>query len=138
SLSIDWRIKPLLSLNFSFIPRGEQLNYFVQRYLTRSLPASDTSFAATVSYAKRHMVAIQRYYDRPLAQATFYEFGAGWDMAIPLAFYGFGVDTQILVHVRNLIRLPLLNDSIDKYQKNGSELCILRIASSHLHSNTYN
>src|SRR5438445_11209632 len=59
-------------------------------------------------------------------------------MAIPLAFYGFGVDTQILVDVRNLIRLPLLNGTIDKYQKMGSELGILRIPSAHLNCNKYN
>src|SRR5439155_25640807 len=136
-LSMDWRIKALLQLTFSLMPRGEQLNYLVQRYIG-SLPASDAAFAGTVSYAKRHIDAIHRYYNRSLANATFYEFGAGWDMAIPLAFYGFGVDTQILVDVRNLIRLPLLNCTIDKYQKIGSELGILRIPSAHLNCNKYN
>ena len=91
---MDWRLKALLQMTFSMVPGGEQLNYLVQRYVVGSLPASDPDFAASVYYAKRHIDAIRPYYNRSLANATFYEFGAGWDMVIPLAFYGFGVGSQ--------------------------------------------
>jgi len=136
-LSIDWRIKALLQLVFSSIPRGEQLNYLVQRSVG-SLPASDAAFCGTVSYAKRHIDAIRRYYNRSLANATFYEFGAGWDMVIPLAFYGFGVGSQILVDIRRLIRVALINDTIEKYQRMASELAVPRRPTAHLNCNKYN
>ena len=123
---MDWRCKALLQLALSTIPRGEQLNHFFQRYVTRSLPISDTAFAATVSDAKRHIDAIHRYYNRPLDQAIIYEFGVGWDMTIPLAFYAFGVEEQILVDIRNLLRPHLVNDIIEKYQKMVSDLAFLR------------
>src|SRR6266550_3305820 len=129
---MDWRVKALLQAGFSLAPRGEQLNYFVQRYLARSLPVTDRFFTANVSYAKRHIDVIQRYCSRPLAQTILYEFGAGWDMTIAFAFYGFGVESQILVDIRDLIRLPLLNDTINKYQRMGSQLGIPRIPTARL------
>src|SRR6185503_21224296 len=77
--SMDWRFKAILQLAFSTIPKGERLNHLCQRYVTRSIPGSEAQFGASVSYAKRHLDAIQRYFPRSLDRATFYEFGAGWD-----------------------------------------------------------
>jgi len=120
------------------IPQGEELNYFVQRYVVRSLPVSNVSIAASVSYAKRHIDTFQRHSHRALGQATFYEFGAGWDMAIPLALYGFGVETQTLVDIRRLIRVALIHDTIEKYQGIASELAIPRRPAAYLNCNKYN
>ena len=135
---MDWKLKALLQLAFSMIPQGEELNYFMQRYVVRSLPVSDASIAASVSYAKRHIDALQQHSHRKLGQATFYEFGAGWDMAIPLALYGFGVETQILVDIRRLIRVALINDTVKKYQRMASELAIPRRPAAQLNCNKYN
>ena len=128
----------MLQLVFSSIPRGERLNYFVQRYLVKSLPASDSAFAASISYARRHMNALHRYHSRPLAKSIFYEFGAGWDMTVPLAFYGFGIENQILIDVRVLARASLLNDTIDKYRRMGSRLGIPRIPAVRLQCRKHN
>ena len=129
---MDWRLKALLQMTFSMVPGGEQLNYLVQRYVVGSLPASDRDFAASVHYAQRHIDVLQRHYNRSLAQATFYEFGVGWDMAIPLAFYGLGIESQILVDIRELIRVPLVNNTIDKYQRMACELVLTRLPAAHL------
>ena len=125
---MDWRFKALLQLIFSVIPRGEQFNYVIQRYAVRSLPASDAEFAAKLWYAKRHIEVFKRYCARSVTQATFYEFGTGWDMTIPLAFYTLGVDKQILIDIRNLVRLPLVNDTINKFQKMVSDSDISRMS----------
>ena len=77
---------------------------------------SETDFADHVRYAQQHIDAISRFYKGPVTQATFYEFGAGWDLIIPLAFYTFGVEKQILADVRSLLRPSLANDSIEKFQ----------------------
>jgi hypothetical protein len=123
---MNWKYKALLQLAFSNIPQGERLHYFFQRYVTRSLPATDSSFISTVSIAQRHIDALQRYYHRPLGEATFYEYGAGWDMVVPLAFYALGVERQILVDIRRLLRIQLVNDSIGKYQRIPLNLALPR------------
>jgi Methyltransferase domain len=133
----DWRVKALLQRVFSALPGGEQLNYVVQRYVVRSLPVSDSGFAANVVHARRHIDALQRHYKHSVHASTFYEFGAGWDMTIPLAYYTFGIENQIIVDIRNLIRLRLVNDTINKYQRMASELDILRIPSTYLECQKY-
>jgi hypothetical protein len=91
-----------------------------------SLPASDAEFADTVSYAKRHIEALRRFYKRPLTEAAFYEFGAGWDMTIPLAFYGMGIGSQTVVDIRSLLRPHIFNLTIEKFQKLVSESAMTR------------
>jgi len=112
---MNWRWKALLQLALSSVPGGEWLNYIFQTYITKSLPESEAGFVAKVGYARQHIDAIQRYHGRSLDDVTFYEFGAGWDMIIPLAFYGFGVERQILIDIRHLSRPKLINDAIEKY-----------------------
>jgi hypothetical protein len=123
---MDWKSKALLQLVFSNIPFGEHLGYFCQRYVTRSLPATDASFISIVSFAKSHIEAVRQYYHRPLGEATFYEYGAGWDMIVPLTFYALGVERQILVDIRNLLRIELVNDTIEKYQRIALDLVLPR------------
>lgn len=113
---MNWKWKAFLQLALSAAPGGEHVNYFLQKHITKTLPMSEAGFADHVHYAQQHIDAISRHYKRPLAQATFYEFGAGWDLIIPLAFYAFGVEKQILADVRSLLRPSLANDSIEKFQ----------------------
>ena len=98
----------------------------------RSLPVSDKSFAVTVGYAIRHIEAIQQHLHRPIDQAVFFEFGAGLDLTIPFAFYGLGVNHQILVDVRDLIRIAIVNDTIAKCQRMAAKLSIDRVPAARL------
>lgn len=100
----------------SAVPGGEHANYFLQKHVTKSLPISKSAFADKVGYARQHIEMILQYYQRPVTEATFYEFGAGWDLIVPLAFYGCGVEKQILVDVRPLLRPALVNDAIKKFE----------------------
>ena len=81
---MSWKHKALLHLIFSQIPRGEGLAYFCQRYVTRSMPITDSQFVRMVFNVKEHLDVFQQYYNRPLGEATFYEFGTGPDMVVPL------------------------------------------------------
>ncbi len=123
---MNWKYKAVLQGCFSTIPGGEPLNYLFQKYVTRTLPPPDTKFASMVSVARTHIDLLGQYWRRPLSQATFYEFGAGWDMIVPLTFYALGVNRQILVDIRRLLRPELLNDTVAKYQRLTFDWEILR------------
>jgi SAM-dependent methyltransferase len=58
----------------------------------------------------------------PAAAATFYEFGAGWDLAIPLAYGLLGVGKQVLVDIRPSARVELVNDSLASFERLHGEL----------------
>ncbi|MFC1935246.1 class I SAM-dependent methyltransferase [Chloroflexota bacterium] len=114
---MNWRYKAMLQLGFSVMPLGEQLNHFFQRHVAKSLPLSDATFANIASTAKEHIDGVQRHLKLPFKEATFYEFGAGWDLTIPLAFYALGVQRQIVADIRFLLRPKEVNDPILKFQR---------------------
>lgn len=123
---MNWRYKALLQLVFSNVPFGERSNYLFQRYVTRSLPTSDAKFISIVSEAREHIEVLRKYLGRQYEEATFYEFGAGQELIVPLAFYALGIERQILVDIRNLLRVELANDTIAKFQKMSAEMGFLR------------
>jgi SAM-dependent methyltransferase len=79
-----------------------------------------------VSSAKKHIGAAKEFLKCQLNEAIFYEFGAGWNLVIPLAFYACGAERQILVDIRNLLRSKLVNDSIEKFQRIALDKTLLR------------
>lgn len=125
-----------MHLIFSKIPLGEHLAYASQKYITKSLPISDEKFVSAASIAKEHLDAFKEYGCRPLNEARFFEFGAGWDLVVPLTFYAFGVERQILVDLRNLLRKDLVNDIIGKFYKIKFELAFSRKPAKCFHEST--
>jgi hypothetical protein len=119
---MNWRLKAFLQQFFSHIPFGEKLNYFLQLHCTRSLPSPASAYPAIASHAKQHYSAWSQYSNVPVGQAVFYEFGAGWDLMIPLTYYCLGIRQQILVDVRKLVRPFLVNTTIRTLQQIRDEL----------------
>lgn len=106
----DWRLKAAVQTLLSHLPRSERLNYIIQRHLTRTLPISDEELVGQVAKAQRNVDAFLRHGSAPLAEATFFEFGVGWDMLMPLVYHSMGVDRQIVVDIKPLARVDLVED----------------------------
>jgi SAM-dependent methyltransferase len=118
-----WMAKAALQRGLGVLPRGEQLNYVFQRRVLRSLPAGDGALRQKFSRALQHLGAYEEHGpDVPREQATFYEFGAGWDLAIPVAYALLGVGRQVLVDIRPSARLELVNDSLAAFERLRPEL----------------
>jgi SAM-dependent methyltransferase len=89
----------------------------------RSLPAGDGALRQKFSRALQHLGAYEEHGPGvPAADATFYEFGAGWDLAIPVAYALLGVGRQVLVDIRPSARVELVNDSLASYERLRGEL----------------
>ncbi len=115
--------KAVLQQIFSHLPGSETWNYFFQRNITKNLPISNKRFLGKVEIAKRHFNNFPQYCSGiRLTDAQFYEFGAGWDLIIPLAYYCFGVEHQTLIDIRQNLRLELVNDSISRLSKHKSKV----------------
>ena len=134
---MNWRYKALLQLAFSNLPCGEVLNYFCQRYVTRRLPTTDAEFVSRVSIAREHLDAVRRSYGRSLNEANFYEYGAGCDLVVPLAFYALGAECQLLVDNSRLLRLKLVNDAIEKFRRRAPELALRRTPDRYIEGRQY-
>lgn len=131
-IGVNWKYKALLQFVFSNAPFGAHVNYLFQRYVTKVLPNSDVKFIDIVAKAKNHIEFFRCYCVPEIADATFYEFGVGVTLTIPLTFYALGVDHQVIVDIRPLIRPKLVNDVVDKFQRLAPELRILRMPGKYI------
>lgn len=124
---MHWQSKAALMQIFSVSPWGNELYYLAQRRVTRSLPSSDEQLAKSFDRAKQHLNSLAKLRAPDFERAQFYEFGAGWDLAIPLSFYVLGVQSQVLVDIRRLIRVELVNDTLRKLQRMAPDSDMIRI-----------
>ena len=113
-----WLAKAAVQKGMGALPQGERLNYVFQRRVLHSLPAGDGALRQKFSRAVQHLRAYEEHGPGvPAAAATFYEFGAGWDLAIPLAYGLLGVGKQVLVDIRPSARVELVNDSLASFER---------------------
>jgi SAM-dependent methyltransferase len=110
---VNWVLKAALQKAISALPNAESANYLFQRRVTRSLPIGDAGVGRKFGRALRHFRVFGDHGPaRPPAEAVFYEFGAGWDLAVPLSYAALGVGRQVLVDVRPNLRLELVNATL--------------------------
>ncbi|MCA8996724.1 MAG: class I SAM-dependent methyltransferase, partial [Planctomycetaceae bacterium] len=121
-----WQNKARLQSVLSRLPGGETAYYLVQRHLTKTLPQSEEKFREVLEIENEHIDAYLRFCKKPIGEAVFYQFGAGWTMAGPLTFYCHGVNKQILVDIRRLIRPWLINLSAERLSKMEESAHLLR------------
>jgi hypothetical protein len=104
----NWLIKAFIQKFLCYLPKGENWNYILQRYITKNLPINDEKFFNKVSTATDHLNYFTKYgLVNELPKAHFYEFGAGWDLAIPLTYYYMGIEHQTIVDIRPNIHFGL-------------------------------
>src|SRR5689334_3835940 len=112
-----WVAKAALQRGLGLVPQAERLNYVFQRHVARSLPAGESVFRRKFARAEQHVAAYREHGPgTPLGDAVFYEFGVGWDLAIPLSYASLGVGRQVLVDIRPSARVELINDSLARLE----------------------
>ncbi len=121
---MNWRFKAMVQQVFSCLPFGEKLNYIGQKYIVRGLPLSKDEFIGRVNIALRNFNSYSRYSscNTAIDRAIFYEFGAGWDLIIPLTYYLLGVNSQIIIDNRAIARFELINDSLTRFKNLNKDL----------------
>src|SRR5690348_4582329 len=108
-----WLAKAALQRTLGALPQGERLNYVFQRHVLRSFPVGDAAYRQKLARAANHLAAYEEHGPGvPPAEATFFEFGAGWDLAIPLSYALLGVGRQIVIDIRPSARVELVNETI--------------------------
>src|SRR5437773_12525157 len=113
-----WIAKAALRRGLGRLPQGERLNYLFQRHVARSLPGGEPAVQRKLARARQHLEA----FGRPVEDAVFYEFGAGWDLAIPLSYAALGVRRQVLVDIRPSARTELVNENLAAFERLWGEL----------------
>lgn len=123
---MNWRYKAALKYALSALPQGEHVDYLFQRYVTKTLSDELGGFEGVMENARAHIWAVRSHLRIPVSQAIFYEFGAGWLLAIPLALFCSGVNHQIVVDIRRLARPHLVDRAVEKIHGLGAEAGLQR------------
>jgi SAM-dependent methyltransferase len=106
---MKWVMKAAAGHVLSRAPGGRRLHYLMQRYVTRSLPMPMEDFDIRLGIACQHLAHYRRVMgDRPLGEETFLEFGAGWDLTVPLVYRAAGVGRQLLFDLEALAQPDLI------------------------------
>ncbi len=113
-----WLAKAPLQRALGVLPQGERLNYVFQRHVLRSFPVGGAALLQKFTRATAHLAAYEKHgLGVPAAEATFFEFGAGWDLAIPIAYAQLGVGHQVVIDIRPSARLELVNETIAAFSR---------------------
>jgi SAM-dependent methyltransferase len=108
-----WLAKAALQRALGALPQGERVNYVFQRHVLHSFPVGDAAYRQKFIRAANHLAAYEKHGPGlPAADATFYEFGAGWDLAIPISYALLGVGRQVVTDIRPSARIELVNETI--------------------------
>ena len=118
-----WLAKAGLQRALGALPEGERLNYVFQRHVLHSFPVGDAALRQKFNRALNHLALYEEYGPGvAAADATFFEFGAGWDLAIPVAFALLGVGNQVVIDIRPSARPELVSDTIATFERLRPEL----------------
>lgn len=109
----DWRLKAAIQGVLSHVPGGAAANYRLQT-LTGGLPIPDAKLATAVATARRHLDAAGEHLGTDLEDASFFEFGAGWDLHVPVAMHALGAGRQTVIDLNPLAREELVRDVCDR------------------------
>jgi SAM-dependent methyltransferase len=106
---MDFKLKCAMQHVCASAPGGRSLRYLLQRYVTRSLPLSDTDFEASRQRAERHLATYARATGR--LPRSVLEFGCGWDLAIAVAM-GMTGCAVIASDIEPLARTALVENTL--------------------------
>jgi SAM-dependent methyltransferase len=123
---MNWRVKASVQSLLSHLPLGHELNYVLRRHVSRTVPADESVFAYDCAFAAEHLAVFRQHGVSPIEDSLFYEIGVGWDLTIPLTFYSLGVNRQVVVDLRRLIKLELVLRSVSRLGAGREQLALLR------------
>ncbi|MBA2281874.1 MAG: class I SAM-dependent methyltransferase [Actinomycetota bacterium] len=116
---MDWRSKARAQRVLGRVPYGTHMNYVLQRFVTHTYPRRGAALDEVVATARRHHGNIERFGPRPASASTTLEFGAGWDLATPVAMAALGVERQLVLDLRRVARLSLVRGAVEDLSERG-------------------
>ncbi|MGH2889465.1 MAG: class I SAM-dependent methyltransferase [Solirubrobacteraceae bacterium] len=118
-----WLAKAAAQGAIGVLPRGESINYQLQRKVSKRLPRPADEFDVQVRAVARHIEAVEAW--RPgvrRAELRCYEFGAGWDLIGPLSMWALGFDRQTIIDIKPHVKLDLVNGTIREFAANPERM----------------
>jgi hypothetical protein len=93
-------------------------NYLAQKYLRGgSFSTSAAKMNTKYERAVEILEKFKKYSQKPLSDAVFFEYGAGWDLFIPMIISSFGTGKIYCTDINLLPKSDILNDSFQHVKR---------------------
>lgn len=106
-----WQTKARAFSVLSKVPFGTDLHYLLQRHVTRRLPRPDKQVEAIYGFAQKLLTKYAEYSVRPVNVSTFFEFGTGRDLVVPLAVSASRAKRFITMDIERLAKFGLVKSN---------------------------
>lgn len=111
---MNWKTKALIQRLISKTPFAHSLNYLLQTKVTRNLPMSNEVLEQKKDAVEKHLKAFTSHEPDIAADAIAYEFGGGYDLAIPLGLAKGGIKHQVITDRKPLLKTTLVKDAANR------------------------
>jgi len=118
---MNFKYKCYLQKVLSKIHNGDRLNYLFQKFVTRNLPVSDSQFLAKIDIVMKHYHNFLEYNELKTDTGKYYEFGAGWDLIIPLSMSMLGLEVNC-IDIRKLVKPELIINTITRLKSRKNHI----------------
>ena len=108
---MNFKTKAFIQGVISHFFNSEDINYWFQRSVTKSLPMNMDGYREKWEKAKLHFDSAAKYSDGTKKMIA-YEFGAGWDLAAPLFLSSLGCERIYCADLIEHVKSELLNTSV--------------------------
>lgn len=109
---MNFRIKCALKTLIGKMPYSNELDYFTQKYLSRSMPPRKKDIQKKYRKALYHHEIFKKYGSVDSDKAVVYEIGCGWHLAMALGFSTLGYHKIIALDVTEHLRPELINTTL--------------------------
>ncbi len=109
-----WKIKAYGQKVISYLPGKNNLNYFFQKYITRSSNLSDDFFYDRLGHARDHLKTFKRFTGVSIP-ATCLELGTGWHPVVPISFFLAGASQIYSVDISFLTSKERIENTLRKF-----------------------
>ena len=108
---MHWQTKARAFRVLSTVPFGTDMHFLLQRHVTRRLPRPEKQVKAIYGRAQKLLAQFSTYSHRSVDTATFFEFGSGRDLVVPLAFSACGAKRFFTIDIERLAKLDLVRSN---------------------------
>lgn len=109
---MNWKVKARAHSILDRIPLGAEMYFWLQKNVTKTLPGTSAKYQERLEDSHLHLKNLSRFRRGAGPDLLSYEVGAGWDLLNQFVFYSGGVDRQVVVDIKPLVRRELLNRAI--------------------------
>ena len=120
--------KRLIQNILSRIPLGERVNLWMQMNVTKGLPVNDEGLESKIEAAKIHIsnyLSYNKDKNTDLSKISSFEFGAGYDLIVPLIFSFMKIKKIYCVDIKYKISAFLINDIIERLKINSEFMYLI-------------